>query len=70
MSNFPQPLISPPELARRNNDDEAVYRAYLRRLGRLRKRTKATEARAWREAEREAHPVRAVGFILPPNKLS
>ena len=66
MSRLPQPLISAPELARRNNDDEAVYRAYVRRLGRLRKRTKAAEDQAWREAEREARPVRAVGFFLPP----
>lgn len=65
MPKLPQPLISPQELARRNNDNEAVHRAFLRRMGRVRKKSQAAEARAWREAEREARPVRAIGFFLP-----
>lgn len=65
MPKPPQPLSSPQELARRNNENEAVYRAFERRLGRLKKRTKAAVDRAWREAELAARPVRAVGFFLP-----
>lgn len=65
MPPSPPPFIPPQELARRNNENEAVYRAWVRRLGRPGQRTKAAEERAWREAEREARPVRAVGFFLP-----
>jgi hypothetical protein len=65
MSQPPQPLLSPQELARWNNENEAVYSAFERRLAQLKKRTKAAVDRAWREAEREARPVRAVGFFLP-----
>lgn len=65
MPTPPPPLTAPQELARRNNEREAVTRAFQRRLGRLRSRTKAAEDRAWREAEREIRPVRAVGFFLP-----
>lgn len=65
MPQNPQPSISLPELARRNNEHAAVERAFERRLGRLRRRTKAAVAQARREAEREARPVRAVGFFLP-----
>jgi len=64
MPTSPPPLIAAQELARRNNEHEAVTRAFRLRLGRLRRRTKAAEARAWREAEQAARPVRAVGFFL------
>lgn len=65
MPKLPQPMFSAQELARLNNENEAVYRAFQRRLRRLKSRTKAAEARAWREAEREIRPLRAVGFFLP-----
>lgn len=56
MPKLPQPLLSPQELTRLNNENEAVYRAFPQWLGRLWKRIKA---------EREARPIRAVGFFLP-----
>lgn len=65
MPKPPPPSISPQEFARRNNENAAVQRAFQRRLGRLRRRTKAAEDQAWREAEREARPIRAVGYFLP-----
>ncbi len=64
MPKFPQPLLSAQELARRNNENDAVYRAFQRRLGRLRPRTKVAKDRARCEAEREARPIRAVGFFM------
>jgi hypothetical protein len=77
-------LLKAQELARRNNDNAAVFAAYERRRRRRlaglaaknakgRKKVKTepvlTEKQRddldWREAEREARPVRAVGFFLP-----
>ena len=60
------------ELARRFNEDEAVWRCYehkraLRRL--LGSRTSLAEdvldCLDWQEAERECRAVRAVGFLHP-----
>ena len=60
------------ELARRFNEDEAVWRCYehkrtLRRL--LGSRTSLAEdvldCLNWQEAERECRAVRAVGFLHP-----
>jgi len=65
MPRLPQSLISAQELARRNNENEAVHRAFRRRLRRLCNRTKAAEDQGWRESVREARPVRAIGFFLP-----
>lgn len=65
MAKLHPPPPDAQDLARRNNENQAVYRAYLRRSGRRRKRTKAASDQLWREAEREARPIRAVGFFLP-----
>jgi hypothetical protein len=60
------------EMARRFNEDEAVWRAFehkrkLRRL--LGSRTSLPEGILdyldWREAERECRMVRAIGFFQP-----
>ena len=60
------------ELARRFNEDEAVWRAFehkraLRRM--LGSDTPLPEETLdwldWREAERECRPVRAIGFFYP-----
>ena len=64
-------LFSAQEMARRNNENVAVFAAYQRRRG-LRKlagnKTKRTVKELddldWQAAEREARPVRAVGFFL------
>lgn len=65
-------LVSAQELARRNNENAAVFAAYERRrrlrqlagkkAGRTRKKLDELD---WQAAEREARPVRAVGFFLP-----
>ncbi len=67
-----KPLLSAQELARRNNESAAVHAAYERRrklrrlLGKKSKRSaKELDDLDWREANREARPVRAVGFFLP-----
>ncbi len=73
MPKRPLPLIDPQELARRNNDKEAIYRAYLRRKAAIAKprnkpskrQAKSLENLLWSLAEREAKPTRAVGFFLP-----
>jgi hypothetical protein len=72
MTKGPRPLIDPQELARRNNENEAVHRAYLRRRRQRRKSRlkpalpeKLADALDRLAAEREARPVRAVGFFLP-----
>lgn len=56
-------------LAQQNNDAEAVYRAYLRKRplrgkSHRKRAAEAQEDRAWAAAEREARPVRAIGFFL------
>ena len=59
------------ELARRNNENAAVFAAYVRRSGRGlagKKRgrfNKRLDDLEWQAAYREARPVRAVGFFLP-----
>ena len=62
------------ELARRFNEEEAVWRCYehkraLRRL--LGSRSPLPEDILdyldWQEAERECRPVRAIGFFIPEN---
>ena len=62
------------ELARRFNEEEAVWRCFehkraLRRL--LGSRTPLSEEILddldWQEAERECRPVRAIGFFIPVN---
>ena len=64
-------FVNAQELARRNNENAAVFVAYerrrrLRRLaGKKAKRTsKKLDELDWQAAEREARPVRAVGFFL------
>ncbi len=64
-------LVSAQEMARRNNENMAVFAAYQRRrrLRRLAgKKTKRTTKQLddldWQAAEREARPVRAVGSFL------
>jgi transposase len=64
-------LFSAQEMARRNNENGAVYAAYQRRCRRRKlagKKTKCTAKELddldWQAAEREARPVRAVGFFL------
>ena len=66
------PLISAQELARRNNEAAAIHAAYRRRrklrrlLGKKSKLpAKVLDDLDWQAAEREARPVRAVGFFLP-----
>jgi hypothetical protein len=65
-------MIDPQELARRFNEDEAVWRSYenkraLRRL--VRPRSPLSEdvldQLDWQAAERECREVRAVGFFPP-----
>jgi len=68
------PFIIAQELARKNNENAAVYAAYMRRRqkrqglkrrpsrGKLSKRLDNLDRQA---AEHEARPVRAVGFFLP-----
>jgi hypothetical protein len=65
-------LVDAQELARRNNENAAVFAAYERRrrlrglAGKKFKRTsKKLDDLDWQAAEREARPVRAVGFFLP-----
>lgn len=76
MPPSPQPLIDPPELARRNNGNQAVHRACLCRrrlrrvLSKLRPQTRRSSEKIpaapdWPAAEREARPVRTVGFFRP-----
>jgi hypothetical protein len=64
-------FFSAQEMARRNNENVAVFAAYQRRrrLRRLAgKKTKCTAKELddldWLATEREARPVRAVGFFL------
>ena len=66
-------LFSAQEMARRNNENGAVFAAYQRRrrlrqfalAGKKTKRTaKELDDLDWQAAEREARPVRAVGFFL------
>lgn len=66
-------LFSAQEMARRNNENVAVFAAYqrrrrLRRFALAGKKTKRTTKELddldWQAAEREARPVRAVGFFL------
>lgn len=59
------------EMARRNNENAAVFATYQRRRrthllpGKKTYRTaKKRDALIWEAAEREARPVRAVGFFL------
>ncbi len=65
-------LLSAQELARRNNENAAVFAAYERRrkrrrliAGKKKRISKKLDERDWQAAEREARPVRAVGFFLP-----
>ncbi len=72
MPTPPQPLIAAQELARLNNENQAVHRAY-RSHRRQRRWLKAKsplpeitrDALDRQAAERETRPVRAVGFFLP-----
>jgi len=65
-------LAEAQELARRNNENAAVFAAYERRRKarqlagkKLSKRAKKRlDDQDWQAAEREARPVRAVGFFL------
>ena len=66
-----KPFLSAQELARRNNESVAVHAAYEKRrkqrrlLGKKTKRSaKELDGLDWQAAEREARPVRAVGFFL------
>ncbi len=65
-------MINPQELARRFNEDEAVWRSYeckrtLRALlgSRSPLSNKALDDLDWQAAERECREVRAVGFDFP-----
>lgn len=67
------PFIAAQEMTRRNNENAAVYAAYLRRRRRRQgikrrkprgKLAKRLDDLDWQAAEREARPVRAVGFFL------
>lgn len=64
-------LLKAQEMARRNNENAAVFAAYERRRQRRRAGKKAGRISKrlddldWQAAEREARPVRAVGFFLP-----
>jgi len=74
LSNIRSPmnlLFSAQEMARRNNENLAVYAAFQRRrrlrklAGKKTKRTaKELDDLDWQAAEREARPIRAVGFFL------
>jgi hypothetical protein len=64
--------VSAQELARRNNENVAVFAAYARRrrmrqlAGKKSKRkARKLDEMDWQAVEREARPVRAVGFFLP-----
>jgi len=66
-----KPHSDPQELARRFNEDEAVWRSFerkrvLRRLRRSRSPLpeKVLDDLDWQAAERECRQVRAVGFPL------
>jgi len=72
MSSSHNNLAAAQEMARRNNENAVVHRSYrVKREQRLRLRAKSplpekTLAALDRQAaEREARPVRAVGFFLP-----
>lgn len=64
-------LLKAQEIARRNNENAAVFTAYERRRQRRRadkmggRTSKCLDGLDWQAAEREAQPVRAVGFFLP-----
>ena len=66
------PIPLSQKLARDFNDDEAVWRAFENRK-RLRVllgspvslSEEASDALDWEWAERNARPVRAIGFVLP-----
>ena len=69
----PEPNLSAQEMARRNNENQAVRRVALRRR-RLRLKVadktwklskKASERLDWQQAERDTRPIRAIGFFLP-----
>lgn len=67
-----KPLITAQELARRNNEAVAVHAAYRKRRQMRRKLgvksklpAKKLDDTDWQAAEREARPVRAIGFFLP-----
>ena len=77
MPSRPEPALSAQEMARQNNENQAVHRVYLRRR-RLRRKPdpkpaakatkrskKALDRIDWQEVEREERPIRAVGFFLP-----
>ena len=76
MPSRPEPLLSAQDMARRNNENQAVQKAFLIRRRRQRtldpkpstkttKRSKIARLRLdGQEAEREARPIRAVGFFL------
>lgn len=65
-------LVSAQELARKNNEDAAVVAAFERRR-KVRGlpgqkgpfSSKRLDELDWKMAEREARPVRAVGFFIP-----
>lgn len=64
-------LLKAQEMARANNEKAIVFAAYERRRQRRRadkmggRTSKRLDGLDWRAAEREARPVRAVGFFLP-----
>ena len=68
----PHNLLAPAqELARQNNENAAVYRAYrvkLQQRRRLKAKSplpkKTLDVIDWQTAEREARPTRAVGFFV------
>jgi hypothetical protein len=63
------------EPVRKNNESAAIHRAYLRRRSRRKSALKLPkpaklprkilDALDWMKAQREARPIRAVGFFLP-----
>lgn len=63
-------LLEAQEMARRNNEKAIVFAAYERRRKRRRvgkkggRVSKRLDDLDWQAAEREARPVRAVGFAL------
>ena len=64
------PVIDTQELARRFNEDEAVWQRYqqLRRLWRRRTKqtrlTKRLDDRAWQRAERACRQTRCIGRLI------
>ena len=64
------PLIETQELARRFNEDEAVWRCYQRKRARLRKLgtrsrlAKMLDRLAWQQAERECRQTRCIGRLI------